>query len=74
MIKQRLGFKDFSKILCVGFSNDVAYSFKPDILEREVLKFIKGINSKRTTHLKSKKLKNGNETAGIQNDIETLIH
>lgn len=36
MIKQRLGFHIFTKILCVGFSKYVAWSFDPNILEKEI--------------------------------------
>ena len=47
MLKQRLGLIDFNKIMCVGFSKDVVWSFHPQILERELLNFITEMNAKR---------------------------
>ena len=72
MIKDRLGLKDFSKTICVGFSKDVTYSFTPVILENELLEFINDVNSKRNSPLQCFKLKNGKET-DLHDTIEQVI-
>ena len=72
MIKQRLGFPTFTKILCVGFSKDVAWSFDPNILEKEILQFIKFINSKRKAPLQSKRFHKLLPMTEIQKDIIKL--
>jgi len=72
MFKQRLGLKDFENILCVIFNKDVAYSFNPEILENEILQFVKNEDYRRKISLKCKKMKNGVE-AGLQETIEELI-
>lgn len=48
------------------------YSFIPEILEGEVLLFIKDINSSRMNPLKSIKMKNGVEN-DLQENIEKLV-
>jgi len=63
---------NFNKIVCVGFSKDVVWSFHPQILEGELLQFIKDVNAKRNFPLKSKRGKRKNSTY-IQNDIKSLI-
>jgi len=53
MLKQRLEIRDFKKIICVGFSKDVVWSFKPKILENKILLFIEEMNSIRNMPVKS---------------------
>ncbi len=72
LLKQKLGFQNFDKIICVGFSKDIVYSFNPKILEGEILKFVKEINSTRTIPLKCIKLKNKTEL-DLQKEIEKLV-
>ena len=72
MIKQRLGFPTFTRILCVGFSKDVAWSFDPKILEKEILQFIKIMNSQRNTPLQSKRFHKLLPMTEIQKDIIKL--
>jgi len=72
MLKERLGFQNFDKILCVGFSKDVVWSFTPDILENEILQFIEELNSHRTIPLKSRRWKNI-KISEIHTDIKKLV-
>lgn len=72
MIKQRLGLGGFKNILCVGFTNDIAWSFNPSILEAEVLDFINYTNLSRKSPLYSKKNK-GNAVSDLFSAVKNLI-
>ena len=72
MIKQRLGLKGFKNVVCVGFTKDIAWSFKPSILEAEVLDFVNNANLTRKSPLYSKKNK-GKVASNLFHAIKNLI-
>lgn len=53
LLKQQLKLKNFKKIVCIGFSKDIVWGFKPQILE-DIYNFVKCENTKRTENLKCK--------------------
>jgi len=53
LLKQQLQLKNFKKIVCIGFSKDVVWAFKPQVLE-DIYNFVKLQNTKRTENLKCK--------------------
>ena len=72
MAKQRLEIKDFSNIICVGFSKNITWSLPPQILGEKILTFIEELNAQRVDSLKSKRNKRKNITE-LQNDIWVLV-
>lgn len=76
MLKERLleefGVNLKNKILCVGFSRDVAYSFDPEVLYSVILNFIEAINHKRGIPLLSRKIPKMAKRTDLYKDILKL--
>lgn len=53
LVKQQLQLDNFEKLVCIGFSKDVVWAFKPQTLEY-INKFVKFENAKRIENLKCK--------------------
>jgi len=60
LIKQQLQLNNFKKIICIGFSKDVVWAFKPQVLE-DISNFVKLTNTRRIENLKCK-----NQSSGIK--------
>ncbi|MHA2008709.1 MAG: hypothetical protein ACXABO_11260 [Promethearchaeota archaeon] len=50
LLKQRLNLEGFQHILCIAYSKDVVWAFKPQILE-DILDFVRKENMKRSEQL-----------------------
>jgi transcriptional regulator with XRE-family HTH domain len=72
MLRERLQLKDFENIICVSYSKDVAWAFKPQILEG-ILKFIEKENSRRTENLKCKRCWKGLPLKDLAQEIAKII-
>lgn len=75
MVKDRLeksGVRLEDNIICVGFSKDLAYTFKPESLFPKMLQFVKIINSKRKTALLSKKVPKNTIRTDLYDDLLKL--
>lgn len=72
LIKQRLQLEDFQNILCIGYSKDVVWAFKPQILE-DVLEFVRKENIKRSEQLRCKNHHKESAPKDIEQEILRIL-